>query len=200
MSANRRGWRWLAAAALALAALSVFAVLNAAYFLQSPATPAAPADLLAVLGGDGGDRGLTAANLYASGMAPHLLLTGMEDSPPRVRRALLHWRVQVLADEGVPLKQIELDVESNNSMEEALNTRRLMEARGWHRVLVVSDPSHMRRLSWTWRRAFEGSGLAYSLVASSPADWKPDIWWRDEKSGAAVIMECIKIAYYLAKY
>ncbi len=35
----------------------------------------------------------------------------------------------------------------------------MMEARGWRRVLVVSDPYHMRRLSWTWRRVFEGSGL-----------------------------------------
>ena len=62
------------------------------------------------------------------------------------------------------------------------------------------DPYHMRCLSWTWRRVFDGSALEYSLVASSPLDWKPDIWWRDEKSGAAVIMEYIKIAYYLAKY
>ena len=155
---------------------------------------------MAVLGGDGGDRGLTAARLYAAGLAPRVLVAGMEGSPPEVRRAILHWRVQVLTERGVPPERLEFDFESNNSMEEALNTRRLMEARGWRRVLVVSDPSHMRRLSWTWRRVFEGSGLEYSLVASSPADWKPEIWWRDEKSGAAVILECIKIAYYLAKY
>ena len=75
-----------------------------------------------------------------------------------------------------------------------------MEARGWRRVLVVSDPSHMRRLSWTWARAFDGSGLAYTLVASSPEFWQPDAWWRDEKSGAAVILEYIKLAYYLVKH
>ena len=40
LNTNRHGWRWLAAAALALVALSVFAVLNAAHFLQSPATQA----------------------------------------------------------------------------------------------------------------------------------------------------------------
>ena len=200
MSANRQAWRWIAAAALVLAALSVFAVLQAANFLQEPASQPAPADLMAVLGGDGGDRGLTAARLYAAGLAPRVLVAGMEGSPPEVRRAILHWRVQVLTERGVPPERLEFDFESNNSMEEALNTRRLMEARGWRRVLVVSDPSHMRRLSWTWRRVFEGSGLEYSLVASSPADWKPEIWWRDEKSGAAVILECIKIAYYLAKY
>ena len=61
-------------------------------------------------------------------------------------------------------------------------------------------PYHMRRLSWAWGKAFEGSGLAYTLVASSPAFWQPDVWWRDEMSGAAVIMEYIKLAYYLVKY
>jgi uncharacterized SAM-binding protein YcdF (DUF218 family) len=200
LNANRHGWRWAALAAVAITALAVWAVLHAARFLEGPASPPAPADLMVVLGGDAGDRGLTAARLYAAGMAPRMLLTGLEASPREARRAYLHWRVQVLAEAGVPPERIEYDVESGNSWEEAVNTRRLMEARGWRRVLVVSDPYHMRRLSWSWSKAFEDSGLAYALVASSPADWHPDSWWRDERSGAAVIMEYIKLAYYLVKY
>jgi len=155
---------------------------------------------MVVLGGDGGDRGLKAARRYAAGMAPRVLLTGLEASPPEVRRAYLHWRAQVLVEAGVPQERFEYDIESGNSWEEAVNTRRLMEARGWRRVLVVSDPYHMRCLSWSWRRVFEGSGLEYSLVASSPAFWKSDAWWRDETSGQAVIVEYVKLAYYLMKY
>ena len=39
------------------------------------------------------------------------------------------------------------------------------------RVIVVSDPPHMRRLSWVWGKAFEGSGqdktgMAISTVGS----------------------------------
>jgi len=203
LSANRHGWRWAAAAAVAivaLVALSVWAGLQAARFLEGPASAPAQADLMVVLGGDSGDRGLTAARLYAAGMAPRVLMTGLEESPREVRRAYLHWCAQVLAEAGVPLERFEYDAESGNSWEEAVNTHRLMQARGWRRVLVVSDPYHMRRLSWTWRRVFEGSGLEYSLVASSPAFWKPDVWWRDEKSGQAVIVEYIKLAYYLVKY
>lgn len=200
MSANRHGWRWVAAAAVTIVALSVWAVLHAARFLKGPASPPVKADLIVVLGGDAGDRALTATRLYAAGFAPRVLITGLEASPPEVRRAYLHWRTQVMAEAGVPLERFEYDAESGNSWEEAVNTRRLMEVRGWRRVLVVSDPYHMRRLSWTWRRVFEGSGLEYSLVASSPAFWKPDVWWRDEKSGQAVIVEYIKLAYYLVKY
>jgi len=200
LSANRHGWRWAALAAVAIAALAVWAVSQAARFLEGPASAPVQADLMVVLGGDAGDRGLTAARLYAAGLAPRVLITGLEDSPREVRRAKLHWREQVLAEAGVPLERLVYDEESNNSWEEAVNTRRLMEARGWRRVLVVSDPSHMRRLSWTWARAFDGSGLAYTLVASSPEFWQPDAWWRDEKSGAAVILEYIKLAYYLVKH
>jgi uncharacterized SAM-binding protein YcdF (DUF218 family) len=98
LNANRHGWRWAALAAVAITALAVWAVSQAARFLEGAASPPAPADLMVVLGGDGGDRGLTAARLYAAGMAPRVLLTGLEASPREVRRAYLHWRVQVLSE------------------------------------------------------------------------------------------------------
>ena len=106
----------------------------------------------------------------------------------------------MLAEHGVPLERIIGDPDSTSSWEEAVNTRRIMEANGWRRALVVSDPYHLRRLSWTWARAFRDSGLGYSLVATSPQRWDPDGWWHDEKSAPFVIMEYIKLAYYLVKY
>ena len=65
---------------------------------------------------------------------------------------------------------------------------------------VRFNPYHLRRLSWTWARVFRDSGLSYSLVATSPQWWDPDGWWHDEKSAPYVIMEYIKLAYYLVKY
>ena len=44
---------------------------------------------------------------------------------------------------------------------------------------------------------FRDSGLSYSLVASSQQWWDACEWWHDEKSGSVVIMEYIKLAYYL---
>ena len=197
---SKRAWAWVVSAAVAIG-LVIGAISQAGRFLERPADPApSRADVLVVLGGDAGDRGLALARLYSAGLAPRVLLTGMEGSLPETRRAYLHWREQVLVDAGVPRDRLLYDEESGNSWEEAVNTRRLMEARGWRRALVVSDPYHMRRLSWTWGKAFEGSGLHYSLVASSPAFWEPDAWWRDERSSAAVIMEVIKLGYYFVKY
>ena len=112
----------------------------------------------------------------------------------------MHWRAQVLPERGVPLERIIGDADSTNSWEEAVNTRRTMEANGWRRALVVSDPYHLRRLSWTWGRVFKDSGLSYSLVSTSPRYWDSDGWWRDEKAAQVMIMEYIKLAYYLVKY
>jgi len=47
---------------------------------------------------------------------------------------------------------------------------------------------------------FRDRGLSYSLVATSPQRWDPDGWWHDEKIAPFVIMEYIKLAYYLLKY
>lgn len=200
MSVRLHPLRWAAAFAVVLLALGVWALSQAAHFLEGPAEQPVYADLLVALGGDGGERGLTVARLYAAGMAPRVLIAGLETSPSAVRRAYQHWRVQVLVEAGVPMELLEFDTGSGNSWDEAMNTRRLMEARGLRRVLVVSDPSHMRRLSWTWRRVFEGSGLEFVLVSTAPPYWKPEVWWRDEKSGQAVIVEYIKLGYYLARY
>jgi uncharacterized SAM-binding protein YcdF (DUF218 family) len=191
---------WIAGIGFSFTLLSALAILHAGRFLEAPASAPVKADVLVALGGESGDRVLTGANLFRDGFAPRILITGLDTSPPGVRPAYLHWRAQVLADQGVPLDRIIGDAHSTNSWEEAVNTRRTMEANGWRRVLVVSDPYHMRRLSLAWARAFRDSGLSYSLVATSPQWWDSDGWWHDERSALVVINEYIKLAYYLVKY
>jgi hypothetical protein len=41
--------------------------------------------------------------------------------------------------------------------------------------------------------------MHYVLVASAPEWWSPGDWWKYEQSGAFVIMEYIKLAYYMVK-
>jgi uncharacterized SAM-binding protein YcdF (DUF218 family) len=196
---TRRAAAWSGGVLLALAACA-WMFVNAAHFLEGPARPPVPSDLLVVLGGDSGDRVLTAASTWQSGAAPYVLLAGLETSPLETRPVYMHWRAGVLAERGVPADRILFDTASTSSWEEAVNTLQLMRDRNWTRVVVISDPYHMRRLDWIWARVFRGSGRAYSLVASAPPYWQPDRWWQSERAGAAVIMEYIKLVYYFAKY
>jgi uncharacterized SAM-binding protein YcdF (DUF218 family) len=156
------------------------------------------ADAIVVLGGNDGDRALRALALYREGYAPRIILTGLERgsaAPP----ANLNWRVEYLVAHGVPKSALRLETYAENSYEEATNILEIMRKQGWSSVIAVSDPPHMRRLAWTWERVFKDSGLRYVLVASWAPWWSPGKWWRDEHSGAFVISEYIKLAYYIAK-
>jgi uncharacterized SAM-binding protein YcdF (DUF218 family) len=187
----------LVAFVVGLAALA-YGISRAGYWLQAAAQAPVHADAIIVLGGNDGDRALRALGLYKEGYAPRIVLTGLARgtaSPP----ANLTWRAEYLVAHGVPKSALRFEVYSENSYEEAENTLELMKKQGWRTVIAVSDPPHMRRLAWTWHRVFKGSGLSYALVASAAQWWMPDAWWRDEHSGAFVITEYIKIAYYLAK-
>jgi len=183
-----------AVAAVAL----VYGISRAGYWLEAAGQAPVRADAIIVLGGNDGDRALRALGLYKEGYAPKIVLTGLERgraSPP----ANLTWRAEYLVARGVPKSALRFEIYSENSYEEAENILDLMRKQGWRTVIAVSDPPHMRRLAWTWHRVFKGSGLTYALVASAAQWWMPGDWWRDEHSGAFVITEYIKIAYYLAK-
>ena len=187
----------LVAFVLAGAALA-YGVSRAGYWLQAPAQAPVRADAIIVLGGNDGDRAIRALGLYKEGFAPRIVLTGLargNAAPP----ANLTWRAEYLVARGVPKSALRYEVYSENSYEEAQNILELMKKQNWRTVIAVSDPPHMRRLAWTWHRVFEGSGLGYALVSSKAQWWLPDMWWIDERSGAFVITEYIKIAYYLAK-
>jgi hypothetical protein len=140
---------------------------------------------------------MRATELHRDGFAPVLVLTGAEEMAGEVLPAYLYWRAAVLVRSGVPEGAVVLDTASSNSEEEAAFGLRLAKARGWKRVLVVSDPPHLRRLSVIWGRAFEGSGIEFVLVASRPRWWEPGRWWRSRMSAQFVLMEYIKLVYTL---
>ena len=174
-----------------------FAFVNAASYLEEPAQAPVRSDAAFVLGGDAGDRVVRAAELNRQGLAGIFVLTGNEDGTDEVRPAYLHWRAQVLVGVGVAQGSIVLDATSSNSEEEAAFGLRLARERGWKRVMVVSDPPHMRRLSLLWGRAFAGSGIDFVLVASRPRWWDARRWWASRKSAQFVVQEYIKLVYTL---
>jgi uncharacterized SAM-binding protein YcdF (DUF218 family) len=188
--------RWLIAITFVLTAL-VMAFLSAGRFLAAPARAPVKSDLLVSLGGDDGGRSDRALELYKKGYAPRILLTGPEGAHWKLRVRRLNWRARYFVEEGVPERALLYDRESRNSWEEAVSTLRLMQSMKLERVLVVSDPPHMRRLSWVWGKVFEGSGKRFVLVASDADDWDPDLWWNTSSSAQFVFGEYIKLAYYL---
>lgn len=183
-----------------LAALTILGFSHAGEYLSSPAASPQRADVILALGGDNGDRIALAVKLYKQGLAPRIMLTGMEGSYKETRPDYLSWRVLYLYSQNVPKEAIILESAAGNSWEEAVNTLGLLRQHEWKRVLVVSDPPHMRRLDWSWGRVFRESGKEYVLVSTAPPWWDAAHWWRHEQAMPFVLMEYIKLAYYILKH
>ncbi len=93
-----------------------------------------------------GDRVLYAAHLYRQGAAPHLLLTGGEidwqsggGSSPADQMAA------ILIEIGIPQEALWLETESQNTYENALNSRAILEEKGINRILLVTSAMHLPR-------------------------------------------------------
>jgi len=191
--------RWVAAAAaLGIAAL-VAGFLYAGYFLAAPSQPPVKADLIFALGGDNGGRVNGTVDLYKRGFAPRVLLGG-EGVHSRTRQSQMSWQARYLIEQGIPESALLFDSRSRSSWDEAVNALQLMREMKLERVLVVSDPPHLRRLAWVWERVFAGSGKAYSFVECDMDDWDPEFWWRTSASAQFVFAEYIKLVYYFFTY
>jgi uncharacterized SAM-binding protein YcdF (DUF218 family) len=190
---------WLVAGALLGALALAAAFLGAGHFLEAPAQDPVKADLIFALGGDNGARADRVLELYRKGLAPKVLL-GVEGAHSRTRAAYLGWRARYLIDAGIPEKALLHDKSSASSYDEVVSTLKLMQAMKLSRVLVVSDPPHMRRLSWVWGKVFAGSGKEFILVASGMEGWDAAHWWRTSPNAQYVFGEYIKLAYYLIQY
>lgn len=152
-----------------------------------------------ILGGETGARSIRGLELYQEGLSSKILLSGFEYGEHQTQQAYLDGRSQFFIAAGIPKSRILFELRARNSWAEAENILALMKQKGWKRVIVVSDPPHLRRLDWVWDKILKDSGIEYSLSASHPSWWDEKKWWRNEMSMKFVVMEYLKIGYYILK-
>ncbi len=137
------------------------------------------ADVIVVLGGStlaaqyprpivevngAGDRVIYAAWLYKQGKAPHLLLSGgvidwLSSGPSPAENM-----ADLLGKMGVPQQAIWLESTSQNTYENAVNSRQILQAKGIRRIILVTSAMHMPRAVGL----FEKQGLQ---VIPAPTDF-----------------------------
>jgi uncharacterized SAM-binding protein YcdF (DUF218 family) len=128
-----------------------------------------PAQAIVILGarvdsqGQPGDslraRTLQAVELFKQGAAPVIICSGGigERAPSEAAAA-----ARLAIEHGVPVQAIVLEEQSRTTRENCRNTAAICRARGWTRVIAVSDPYHL----WRVRRGLEREGI---VAATSPA-------------------------------
>ena len=171
-----------------LVALAWVLWLSLGAILESPVSEPVAADAVVALGEDPGHRYLRGKELLLAGYANTLVLIlplphVLQDANSQLRGVTIH-----------------IDRTADSTWSEAQIMRRWMEANGVRHVLVVSDPQHMLRVSYSWWSVFRGSGLRYTLIAAPQASWSAWHWWENEAVAIGVGMEVLKLVYYVGRY
>lgn len=144
-----------------------------AWVLDEPATPS---DALIVLGDDNyaADRAFHAADLYRSGVARTVVVSGR----------LLRQNVSMadvmehdLESFGVPPTSIlKLSSRAQNTKDEAAEVTRLVEVRGWKRILIVTSNYHARRAKFIYSRTLP-AGISFRVSGARDSEFDPARWW-----------------------
>ena len=159
-----------------------------------------PADVIHVIAGED-YRTDYAVRLYEQGFGKTLFFTGGWCEIHLYRHGE-HAKERSLA-QGVPFSAIAFD--DSKVMSTYMEAERLKE---WiaqspdpvRSVIVVSDPFHMRRASWAYRKVL-GDDVEVQL-APVPFGLTPyqRTWWKDWQSRQNVRDEYSKFVYYLFRY
>jgi uncharacterized SAM-binding protein YcdF (DUF218 family) len=131
--------------------------------------PDPPYDVVVVLGGmvdpaamrrtgqlelnDSVDRIVRAAQLLRAGQAKNVLITGGITFDGKAERSEADWLAEWLRGEGIAADRIALEGESRNTRENALFSAKILEQRGWKRVLLVTSAWHAPRALGCFRAA-----------------------------------------------
>jgi uncharacterized SAM-binding protein YcdF (DUF218 family) len=163
--------------------------------------PLGPADLIVVLSGSVPDRPRYAADLYRQGHAPRILCASAQipDFIRALGRPMTHAELSavVLRRYGVPHKALLVLKRSTSTYEELALVRDTMREKGWRRAILVSSPTHLRRIRFTWRHLTEDQGPEAILRATPYSTFHRERWWRYERDLIRVQNEYAKILYYL---
>ena len=155
--------------------------------------PAAQSDALIVLGDDNyeADRAFHAAELYREGVAPVVVASGRM---LRKNASIADVMEHDLESFGVPASSIvKLTHRAENTREEAVEAARLIHARGWKRILVVTSNYHARRARFIFERVLPLS-VSMRVSGARDSEFDPFRWW-ETRQGQKLFM--LELASYL---
>ena len=157
------------------------------------------ADAIVVLGGNSPYRAAHAVALYQAGWAPRLVISNERVRSHGLDTTWADLYARGIARLGVPADAVVvLPGLPDNTYDEAIRSRDLMLAHGWHRALVVTDPFHSHRAQLLFRSVWGPAGLE---ARSAPALESPagvDRWWTNYDGVIHVTTEYAKLAWAVA--
>ncbi|MDQ6706453.1 MAG: YdcF family protein [Acidobacteriota bacterium] len=125
------------------------AIVVISSFLHAPTQQHKSAELL-----ESSDRLLHAVHLYRAGKAPIILLSGgTVEVFGHPRQLEVEAARNLLEEWGIPPNVVVLEDQSRNTVENAVDSRRILEAKGIRRIILVTSAMHMPRALAVFRKA-----------------------------------------------
>lgn len=159
-----------------------------------------PADIIVSLGGGIGSRVEKAWDLQTKGYATadKLIVTGIPMNPETVIH--IHPRLKYLNEHKDIRYEAVSILETNNTWEEALYIKSMMQKHDYKNVIIVTHPLHSGRVKMSLERVahFREAGLEYTIVS----DRKIHLWksfLNDKKFRDFALLEIIKRLGYEVK-
>jgi len=143
--------------------------------------PLDKADAMIVLGDDNfyADRATRAVQLYREGKAPLIVASGRRLRPNAGVSELVE---HDLVERGVPKdKIVRFTHDGESTLEEAEALVKLVTARKWRSIIIVTSNYHTRRARYIFRRVFP-QGMKVNVASARDGDFDPEHWWEKRKS------------------
>jgi uncharacterized SAM-binding protein YcdF (DUF218 family) len=155
--------------------------------------PAAPADVIIVLGDDNyaGDRAFHAAELYRSGVAPVVVASGRM---LRANAGIADLMEHDLESFGIPASSIvKFSHRAASTRQEAETLAGLIAGRGWKRILIVTSNYHTRRAKFIFERVLPPD-LIVHVSGARDSEFNPSDWWETRRGQKLFLDELLGYA------
>jgi uncharacterized SAM-binding protein YcdF (DUF218 family) len=182
---------WLVAIVLIAVIFGFAGFVGIGYYL-SPQNEAQKSDAIVVVsGGQTTSRAQKGIELFKQGYAPVVIFSGaaLDDGPSNA----FAMREQALAA-GIPSDRIYIDEISQNTYENAIHTKEIINSIGAKKIILVTSPYHQRRANQTFRSVL---GQSYEVLGVSAFDdrWSKSQWWRRGFPLFITLSELWKLGY-----
>jgi len=155
------------------------------------------ADVIVVLSGSMPYRAEEAAKLFAMGDAPEVWVTRPESPASELQKMGIHfigeedYNRNVLVNKGVPEASIHILPDPIvNTEQEVEEIAREVRRAGLKKVIIVTSPSHTRRVKALWNKLV-GAKPETIVRAAFEDPYDADHWWRNTRDAFAVPREIL---------
>lgn len=187
----KKFFAWFFAILVTLAVVGFGLFVGLGFYLSPQEQPVKSDVIVVVSGGQTTSRAEKGIELYKQGYAPKIVFSGaaLDDGPSNAYAM----RDQALRD-GIPARDISIDEKSQNTYENAENSKRIIDEYGAKKIILVTSPYHQRRANQTFEAVL---GKNYTITGISAYDnrWSKSGWWHQGFPLFISISEMWKLLY-----